>query len=106
MREGQTIPKTLQDRPVLQSFDQEVYSAFSFLSNQRQITGMGPPGAIPLDMIVLYVDEFDAFNDSQERKDFIELVVYVDRAWLSLVHEKVSADNEKNKSVAKSKARR
>lgn len=77
-----------------------------YLTDQRQLTGMGPPGAIPLDKIILYVDEFERITDAEEREDFIKLISYTDRTWRKLVWDKYEKEQKEIQNKAKPKARR
>ncbi len=98
------IPKALKDRPSLNKWTVQYYSAFNVLSDSRQI-GQGGIGPIPLSEMKAYMEMFEVSN-LDERERFAKMVRALDRVYIKHVNTKLKQDREKAARNAKAKAGR
>lgn len=91
------IPASLRDRPILQTFDADVWNAFSRLSARRNVSGFGAIGAIPYVEIASYLDIVLNLDDEEDRSLFIELVEYLDNLFLKDYAEKQRKEQDSKK---------
>lgn len=78
--EGET-PQALLDRPEIEMQLQPFWEAFSELSTDRPIDGMGGAGAIPFSAIDRYADRY-GFGQADEFERFRALIRAMDAAYL------------------------
>lgn len=94
------LEEPLPNEPVIEDDMIPLWNAFWVIHRNRQ-TGFGP-GAIPLNAITAYCNEFK-IRDEYDRQRFMGFIFLMDNAYMKAVSDVQEAERANNQSKSRSK---